>query len=206
MAAPPYLQTARLRLRPRCRDDIDAILEMEIDPDIYRYSDLRPHLLTTAPDRGAHRKALRQEIRSGSPRDFWIIEWKDRPGFLGLIGLTPTSPGIKGLPVQEGTTYLVFRLIKSAWGQGIATEAAQAILDYGFRVLMCPMIAAFSHVENGRSGKVLEKLGMGECGRIVVPQQSPQPSILMVKTLPSVRDTFRFHLLDREPYISRAQK
>ena len=42
MRAPPYLATARLRLRPRRHDDIDAILEMDLDPEVYRYYEMLP--------------------------------------------------------------------------------------------------------------------------------------------------------------------
>src|SRR6202035_2397528 len=103
---------------------------------------------------------------------FWVIEWKEQPMFLGLAGLYSQRPGVLGLPYQEGTNFLMYRLARSAWGQGIATESACAILDYGFRVLMCPTIAAFSHKDNSASSRVLDKIGMDQCGQIKVPYQS----------------------------------
>jgi RimJ/RimL family protein N-acetyltransferase len=203
-------ETARLRLRPRRREDIDAILQMDLDPAVYRYSDMRPNVSMTTPHRGALRKTIRSQILSGSPRNFWVIEWKDRQGLLGLAGLNPNPSGINGLPFHAGTNFLVFRLVKTAWGQGIATEAARAILDYGFRVLMCPTIAAFSHGENRRSRQVLDKIGMDLIGRVVVPQQpvplgseSRASTSGFLNEMYTPGNTYLCYRLDRETYFDR---
>lgn len=46
------------------------------------------------------------------------------------------------------------------WGKGLATEAAQAVLRYGFGRLGLLRIVAVAHPENQASIRVLEKLGM----------------------------------------------
>jgi RimJ/RimL family protein N-acetyltransferase len=196
------LETGRLRLRLRRRDDLDALMKMELDPEVYRYSDLRSNFDRRVPNPVELRKRLRAEIRSGSPRDFWVIEWKEQPTFLGLAGLYSQRPGVIGLPYQEGTNFLMYRLARSAWGQGIATEAAYAILDYGFRVLMCPTIAAFSHKDNRASSRILDKIGMDQCGDIKVPYQS---NLIASKVFSPV-DIYLFYQLDRAKYTSRVGK
>ncbi|WP_424031944.1 GNAT family N-acetyltransferase [Methylocella sp.] len=163
MRTPPCLETARLRLRPRRREDIDALVQMDLDPEVYRYSEMRSSVPTNNPDRATLRKRVRSQILSGTPRDTWVVEWKDQPGLLGLAGLAPLG--------EDGTNLLGFRFVRSAWGQGIATEAARVILDHGFRVLKCPTVIAFSHTENGGSSRVLDKIGM-ERDRMVVLQQN----------------------------------
>ena len=191
------IDTERLLLRGRRRDDLAAILNMDLDPDVYRYSDLRSNFDMKAPDRVTLRKKLRSEIMSGTPRNFWVIEWKDRPAFLGLAGLKSEPPPIKGLPIPEGTNFLIFRLAKVSWGQGIATEAARAILEHGFRVLKCPMIAAFSHRDNKRSSRVLDKIGLNRRGEVVVPYLSG-PTI---NGVPQLSDKYNFHQLSEEEYV-----
>src|SRR5207253_4135180 len=53
-----------------------------------------------------------------------------------------------------------WRLARHAWGHGYATEAARAVLDYGFRVLEREEILAVTVVGNLRSRAVMERLGM----------------------------------------------
>jgi len=177
---------------------------MELDPEVYRYSEVRPSVLN-APDPATLRKKIRSEILSGSPRHFWVVEWKDQPGLLGLAGLAPN-------PFEMGTNALGFRLVRTAWGQGIATEAARAILDHGFRVLNCPTVAAFSHKENWRSHRILDKIGMKR-DRIAVlhPRcllSAPQSRALagasdLLSVNSSTGIVYMFYRLDRGTYLDR---
>jgi len=165
MRPPPCLVTARFRLRPRRREDIDAILQMDLDPEVYRYSEMLPSLPLENPDPAALREKIRFQIKSGSPRDFWAVEWKDQPGLLGLAGLCEN-------PAGGETNVLGFRFVRTAWGQGIAPEVAQAILDHAFRVLKYPAVVAFSRMENWRSRRVLEKIGMKQDTIVVIEPRS----------------------------------
>jgi RimJ/RimL family protein N-acetyltransferase len=164
MRVPPCRETARLRLRPLRRTDIDATMEMDLDPEVYRYSEMLPSI-PKIPDPATLRERIKSQIKSGVPRDSWVVEWKDQPGLLGLVGLGSASIGMEA-------NVLWFRFVRSAWGQGIASEALHAILDHGFRVLKHPTIVAFSHIENWRSRRLLEKIGMENVGIAVVEQRS----------------------------------
>ncbi len=53
-----------------------------------------------------------------------------------------------------------WRLAPQFWGRGHATEAAEAILAYGFRTLGLPEIVSFTALGNARSFAVMERLGM----------------------------------------------
>lgn len=71
--------------------------------------------------------------------------------------------GRTGLYLNERSPYPQFSYIldQPYWGQGLATEAAKANLEYGFNVMQFPAIAAFSMLENQASRKILsQKLGM----------------------------------------------
>jgi [ribosomal protein S5]-alanine N-acetyltransferase len=58
-----------------------------------------------------------------------------------------------------------WHLKKSAWGKGYATEAGQAVLNYGFNVLKLPIIYAVVNPANTASIQVTQRLGMTPLGR-----------------------------------------
>jgi RimJ/RimL family protein N-acetyltransferase len=196
----PRLSTVRLCLRARSRQDLDDILEMDLDPEVYHFSELRRDHL--APDRSLLRKTIRRELLSGSSQDFWAIEWLHQRGFLGLVGF---SPG------KLFTNVLSFRLVRSAWGQGIATEAARAILDHGLQVLRLPLIEAFVHQQNKQSHRVLSKIGMKPDGIAALPQRSilnltRAPGSPALPANSSAGEMYLSYSLDRESYLSGAPR
>ena len=147
------LITPRLRLRPRTMADLDACVAMDLDPDVHRFIyGNRP------PDPVQHRAQLRARIASAWPAmgGIWVVEWQDAPGFLGWCGLFPLE--------ASGLIEIGYRYVPSAWGQGIATEAARAVLDHGFRELRFDPIVAVTHPANIASRHVLEKIGLNACG------------------------------------------
>ena len=153
MPPQPELATARLRLRPRTPADLEANLAMDLDPEVYRFIFLRG-----APDPVAHRAALAQRIASGWPErgGLWVVEWRERPGFLGWCGVFPLE--------DSGLIEIGYRYIRAAWGRGVATEAGRTVLDHGFRALGFDPIVAVAVPENTASRRVLEKLGLGYRG------------------------------------------
>ena len=78
--------------------------------------------------------------------------------------------GIAGLRVigAEHRFEVTYRFHESAWGRGYATEAARAVLEYGFETLGLSEIAASITPENKDSKKVAEKLGMKYSGNEVI--------------------------------------
>ncbi len=74
---------------------------------------------------------------------------------IGWIGIGPSSR----YP-QAGELGLGYMLHRAAWGQGYATEAVQAIVDFGFRALGGQRISAWCYAANGASARVLEKAGL----------------------------------------------
>jgi RimJ/RimL family protein N-acetyltransferase len=143
------LTTERLRLRPRTLADLEACVAMDLDPQVHRFifGD-RP------PDRREHRANLRARIASGWPAagGIWVVEWRHAPGFLGWCGLFPLD---NAGPIEIG-----YRYVRRAWGRGIATEAARALLDHGFRALGFDPIVGVTHPANSASQRVLEKIGL----------------------------------------------
>ncbi len=65
------------------------------------------------------------------------------------------GPGIAELGYWVGVPY---------WGRGYATEAAAAVVEFGFRVLALERIWARAFARNPASSRVLEKIGMAHEG------------------------------------------
>jgi RimJ/RimL family protein N-acetyltransferase len=149
---PPVLHTERLRLRPRTLDDVDASLAMDLDPQVHRYIFAKP------PDPGHWRARIVAHIASGEPRTggLWVVERRDEPGFLGWCGLFPLN--------YSGLIEIGYRYVQAAWGQGIGSEAARAVLDHGFRALALDPIVAVTHPDNHASQRVLQKIGLQPAG------------------------------------------
>lgn len=160
------LITPRLLLRPRQRADLDAQVLLDSDPEISIYSDVNALVRTTGNNPRDVRKRIKAELAAGLPAagGVWVIEWKDRANFLGLCGLQPFA--------MTASVALYFRVMRSAWGQGIATEAARAVLAHGFSSLYLPTITALVHPDNHRSRRVVEKTGMRYDGLVLIGPQT----------------------------------
>lgn len=143
------LETGRLRLRARVMADVEANLAMDMDPEVHRYifGDHPPH-----PD--GHRNEIRRRIATGWPErgGVWVVEWKTAPGFLGWCGIFPLE--------ESGLMEIGYRYVRTAWGHGIATEAARRVLDHGIRVLGIDPVVAVAHPDNLASQNVIMKIGL----------------------------------------------
>jgi RimJ/RimL family protein N-acetyltransferase len=144
--------TRRLRLRPRTLADVDANLAMDLDPRVHRY------ILSKAPDPEKWRARLAAQIAAGWPATggLWVVERRGEPGFLGWCGLFPLE--------HSGLIEIGYRYVPEAWGQGIASEAAGAVLDHGFRTLALDPIVAVTHPDHRASQRVLQKIGLRPSG------------------------------------------
>lgn len=88
---------------------------------------------------------------------FWIVERKADGAMLGFCGLKRVnSEGAK----NPGDMEVGWRLRESAWGQGIAKEAAIASLDLAFGRFAAPHVVALTVAGNAASWGLMERLGM----------------------------------------------
>jgi len=89
---------------------------------------------------------------------FWIVEDKSSGELLGFCGLKRVNaPGAGDL---TGTPEIGWRLRESAWGRGIAKEAALASLDLGFGRFGYDNIIAMTIAANAPSQGLMYRLGM----------------------------------------------
>jgi len=111
---------------------------------------------------------------------FFAMERKDTRQFIGFAGLNQVNFESDFTPCTE----IGWRLSRENWGNGFATEAARACLEFGFDQLSLDTIYAFTALNNGRSEKVMEKIGMQKIGTFdhpLVPADSPVKAHLLYK-------------------------
>jgi RimJ/RimL family protein N-acetyltransferase len=84
------------------------------------------------------------------------VELRRDGSFIGFIGLSVPSFDAPFTPCVE----VGWRLAADCWGQGLATEGANAIVRYGFETLGLDELVSFTVPANARSLRVMGKLGM----------------------------------------------
>jgi ribosomal-protein-alanine N-acetyltransferase len=145
-----HLETARLRLRPFQPEDAPLAYAWLTDPEIMRYMPTgQDFTLEQVEARLA--RYIAHQAQHGYSR--WLI-------FDRASGEAIGDAGLLYLPAT-GEAELGYRLIKSGWGRGLATEAAQAWLQFAFDRLGLAEVIAFSHPDHHASVRVMEKLGFG---------------------------------------------
>ena len=145
----PTFSTDRLILRPLSEADAPALLELLGTGDVLRYF---PN--PAPPDRARVDRIISHHLNMWADlgRGWWALELRAQPGLIGCAGL-------EFLP-ETGETEVAYLLGRAYWGQGLATEAARAALNYGFETLGLTSIVGLVHPENRASSHVLEKLGL----------------------------------------------
>ncbi|MFG2429113.1 GNAT family N-acetyltransferase [Streptomyces sp. NPDC048590] len=146
----PALTTERLALRPWRDSDLAPWAAMNADPAV------REHLgdVLTREQSDASVARFRADFaRRGY--GWWAVEVRATGKFIGFAGLDEVDPGLPFTGVEIG-----WRLARPAWGHGYATEAARAVLAFGFDTLGLPEILAVTTATNHRSQAVMRRLGM----------------------------------------------
>jgi RimJ/RimL family protein N-acetyltransferase len=143
------LTTDRLILRPFTIEDIPAHYEMNLDPEVSRYTGDGGVVGIDEIERRIKDHVLRDYKMHGYGR--MVVELKETGENIGFCGL-------KYLPDLKEVD-LGYRFVRHHWGKGIATEAARATLDNGWKGLGLTRVIAWVLPENLGSVRVLDKLG-----------------------------------------------
>ncbi len=151
MPEPVRLSTARLVLREYVEDDVAAVHAYAGDPEMTRYMAWGPN--TERDTREFIREA--SAARAAAPRLIYdlAVTLRDGGRLMGGCGLRISEPRHRG-------GFIGYILHRDAWGRGYASEAAGALVDFGFGTLGLHRIYAVCDPANAASARVLEKLGM----------------------------------------------
>lgn len=145
------INTDRLILRNWTSSDRDKFVALNQDPDVMAYF---PEIWSEQRSKEFIDFCVeRIETRGWG---WWAVEETATAEFIGFIGLNSIP---SELPI-DCNYEIGWRLAKPYWGRGYATEAATAALQYAFTILNLHEIVAFTTVENQRSRRVMENLGM----------------------------------------------
>jgi RimJ/RimL family protein N-acetyltransferase len=152
-AAVPELHTARLRLRPWCDEDLDALAEMYADPEVMRY--IGDGSVRTRDETAAGLARMRAEWDEQG-HGMFAVELRESGELTGWTGTTVPSFLPEVLPAVE----IGWRLARRFWGRGLATEAARTTLRHAFDTVGLERILSICNVDNAASEAVMRKLGM----------------------------------------------
>ncbi len=145
------LETKRLILRRQVMEDLDDLWALYCNPNITKY----------IPDAPRSRAEAQEELEwhmHGHPKHpelgLWATIHKETGKFIGRCGLLPWT--IEGQYDVE----VAYTIAEEFWGEGLGTEAAQAILQYGFMQLSLVRLICLIDPNNLASQRVAEKIGM----------------------------------------------
>ena len=146
----PTLETERLILRRISPLDERDLFEYASDPEVSRYLLWSPH-----PNVEYTRRYLSYLETRYAVGDFfdWAIVWKESGKMIGTVGFTRFR-------YEDDCGEVGYVLARPYWGKGIAPEALDAILRFGFGTLLLSRIEAKFLAGNERSLSVMKKVGM----------------------------------------------
>lgn len=148
------LKTEHLTLRPWCEQDLEPFAKLNADPKVMEYF---PATLSKAES-----DQLVGRIKTKMDEKGWGMWAVSVPGvaeFIGFIGLN-TEDQISFPAPFTPAVEVGWRIAFEHWGKGYATEGAKAALAYGFETLNLGEIVSFTAVQNMRSRRVMERIGM----------------------------------------------
>jgi len=145
------LETARLALRDWHEADRAPFAAINADPTVMEFF---PKALSAA-ESDALIDVFQAELDENGHCP-WAVEELSTGAFIGFVGLHAVPAQ---LPFAPGTE-VGWRLARSYWGRGYATEAAVAAVQFGFGSLGVDVVLSFTSAVNLSSRRVMERLGM----------------------------------------------
>lgn len=150
MTSQPTLLTERLRLRPFCLADAPAVRLLAGERAIAATTINVPH---------PYEEGMAEAWIAGHP-EAWrqgngmicAVERKEESRLVGAVGLR--------IELDQRRAELGYWIGRPWWNTGYATEAARAVVSYGFRKLGLERVFARHFGSNPASGRVLAKIGM----------------------------------------------
>ncbi|WP_269939769.1 GNAT family N-acetyltransferase [Arthrobacter sp. HY1533] len=147
------LETPRLVLREFAESDAGFLVALDGDPSVMRYlSNGTPTPLREIVE--DHIPAYLAYHRASPDFGFWVAQDPPSGDFLGWFHLRP-GPGCPDAEPELG-----YRLRRSSWGRGLATEGSRALIDHAFLHTPATRVVAETMTVHAASRRVMEKSGM----------------------------------------------
>jgi ribosomal-protein-alanine N-acetyltransferase len=132
-------------------DDLDALFVLYRDPEVRKYF---PEGTLTYEETKEELEWIINVYYGQYGFGLWATIHKETGEFIGRCGLLPWTIE------QRSEVEVAYMLARAYWGQGLGTEAAQAILNYGFEQLQLSRLICLIDRDNQASQKVAQKIGM----------------------------------------------
>ncbi|WP_016912920.1 GNAT family N-acetyltransferase [Mammaliicoccus vitulinus] len=159
-----YIETKRLILRNWKDEDVAKFQSMNANPEVRRYF---PDILSYSATKNIidQMKAIIDQHEIG----LFAVELKETKSFIGMVGLN-YIPEDSELTFPELPFYEIgWRIDKDVWGNGLATEAAEAVLTYA-KEKGINEVYSFTSEINKPSRRVMEKLEMEHIRNFLHPK------------------------------------
>lgn len=150
------LVTPRLRFRPWLETDADALYRYASDPDVGPRAGWPPHQSVEES-----LQVIRNIFSNGHT---WALELKETGEPIGCMGYY--AHGESNIDIGGNDAELGYWIAKPYWNQGLCTEALQTMIDHCFNVMCFQTLWADFFVDNPASGRVMEKCGFRDTGKI----------------------------------------
>lgn len=151
MDSGPRLRTQRLLLRRWQERDLRPLAAINADPQVMEHF---PSTLTMGETQALIARIEACFAKRGY--GLWAVEVRADASLAGFVGLWPVEAGLPFAPAVE----VGWRLARSHWSRGYATEAASAAVAFGFDRLGLREIVSLTARDNARSRSLMERLGM----------------------------------------------
>lgn len=145
------IETPRLLLRGWRDEDVEPWVSINSDP---RVAEFLGRTYSRELSESTARAMCERLERAGY--GWWVVEVRGGPTFAGVICLQEVPFKAAFTPAYE----IGWRFASGVWGHGYATEGARAALGYAFNTLHWDEVLAFTMVNNLRSARVMQRLGM----------------------------------------------
>ncbi|MET1257022.1 GNAT family N-acetyltransferase [Aliikangiella maris] len=139
--------TPRLELRAFSQFDAPGFYQMNLDPEVLRYTGDKPFVSVDEAAQFIENYSHYRQYGYGR----WSIYLRESQQYIGFCGLR--------FDAQSGETDIGYRLQRAFWHQGLATEAAQKTVELAFNKYELASIIGRAVNENIGSHRILTKLG-----------------------------------------------
>lgn len=150
------IQTERLVIKEILWEDVERVHTIHSIPEVDEFNTLGlPKDIEETKE--LIRSTIEEQSNNIRKQFAWIVSIKKSGDLIGLCGMILSADKFKMAEIY-------YKLIPQHWGNGYATEIAKALINFGFDELKLHRIEAGAAVENIKSLRVLNKIGMTKEG------------------------------------------
>ena len=167
------IPTDRLILRDITEADAELLFDLDSDPEVMRYIGPRP-----SADVAAYRERTRTvylPLQAHSWHGVRLVLERTSGDFQGWVFVRPATGARDARAIgwkRDDEVEVGYRYRRSAWGRGIATEAATPLVHLALADPETSAVVACARADNEASLRVLEKLGLRRVGEVMLPETS----------------------------------